>query len=595
MLTLSSGISGPDSVATDAAGDVFVANAGILDNFGDSTVEEFSPAGALLWTQTLSSGISDPVSVATDAAGDVFVANQGNYTVEEFSAAGALLRTLSSGINDPVSVATDAAGDVFVANQGNNTVEEFDAGTTVAATSPITLGGFTTYSAILDTAMIAPFEAVIVSDSIPYDQVSATISFAAANGTLSGSSLSAGVVSGGTATYSLSATTAAALQAELGALRFTPTQGAGGATVTTAFDVTVSDVTVSDVTASPPTTPSATLSSGIDNPNSVATDAAGNVFVANQGNNTVEEFSAAGALVRTLSNGISGPDSVATDAAGDVFVANYLNSTVEEFSSAGALVQTLSSGISIPFSVATDAAGDVFVANAGNNTVDNTTAVNVSIAPTITGTVANQATTSEAPISPFAGVTIGDTNAGATDMLTIELFGPGKLADVATSGDLTKLSLKQGPGLPTSAYSLSTLSGSPDTITSELDALVFTPVNGTPNTSVTTGFTLIDDSSAGTEATDATTTVIDTDPALPTIMGTVAGQATTSEATVMPFAGVTIGDTNAGATDMLTIELFGPGKLADVATPGDLTKLSLKQGSEVADLGLLFEHFERLP
>jgi hypothetical protein len=752
--TLSSGIDEPESVATDAAGDVFVAN------FGNSTVEEFSPAGVRV--QTLSSGIAGPRSVATDAAGDVFVANKGNNTLEEFSPTGALVRTLSSGIRAPNSVATDAAGDVFVANAGNNTVEEFapigvttvsDASTNVAATSPITLSGFTTNGVFSDTAMIAPFDAVIVSDTIPYDQVSATIAFVAANGTLSGSSLSAGVVSGGTVTYSLSATTAAALQAELRTLTFTPTQGADGATVTTAFDLTVSDVT-----ASPPTTPSATLSSGISNPASVATDAAGDVFVANEGNNTVEEFSPAGAVVRTLSSGISEPDSVATDAAGDVFVANlgsntveefssagalvqtlssgvnfpesvatdaagdvfvanFVNSTVEEFSPAGALVQTLSSGISEPVSVATDVAGDVFVANQGSNAVeefsaagallrtlssgisvpvsvatdaagdvfvanqgsnavkefsaagallrtlssgistpqslatdaagdvfvanqgsnaveefsaagalvqtlsggisgpqsvatdaagdvfvgnrgnntveefapigvttisDNTTTVNVSnsaVAPTIAGTKSGQTTTSEAPISPFSGVTIGDANAGATDTLTIELFGPGKLADVATPGDLTRIKVVGGGGSPTSAYSLSTLSGSPDTITSELDALVFAPVNGTPNTSVATGFTLIDDSSAGTEATDATTTVIDSDPALPTIMGTVANQATTSEATVMPFAGVTIGDTNAGAADTLTIQLFGVGALADGATAGDLTELlSSKQG-----------------
>ena len=69
--------------------------------------------------------IDAPVSVATDAAGDVFVASMGNNTVEEFSSAGALVRTLSSGIDGPASLATDAGGDVFVANSIGNTVEEF--------------------------------------------------------------------------------------------------------------------------------------------------------------------------------------------------------------------------------------------------------------------------------------------------------------------------------------------------------------------------------------------------------------------------------------------------------------------------------------
>ena len=71
-----------------------------------------------------------------------------------------------------------------------------------------------------------------------------------------------------------------------------------------------------------------------------------------------------------MERGISGPVSVATDAAGDVFVANRGNNTAEEFPAEGGPVLTLSSGISGPVSVATDAAGDVFVANRGNNTVE---------------------------------------------------------------------------------------------------------------------------------------------------------------------------------------------------------------------------------
>jgi hypothetical protein len=51
--------------------------------------------------------------------------------------------------------------------------------------SPITLGGFTANGAISDAETIAPLGAATVSDSIPDHQASATISFTAANGTLS--------------------------------------------------------------------------------------------------------------------------------------------------------------------------------------------------------------------------------------------------------------------------------------------------------------------------------------------------------------------------------------------------------------------------
>jgi uncharacterized repeat protein (TIGR03803 family) len=104
-----------------------------------------------------------------------------------------------------------------------------------------------------------------------------------------------------------------------------------------------------------------------------------------------------------------------------------------------------------------------------------------SVAPTITGTKAGQTTTSQAPIDPFSGVTIGDINIGATDTLTITLSGAG--------GTLSGTGLSGSNG----TY---TLSGTASTITSELDALVFTPATGHANSSQTTSFKLSDVSSA---------------------------------------------------------------------------------------------------
>jgi hypothetical protein len=55
-------------------------------------------------------------------------------------------------------------------------------------------------------------------------------------------------------------------------------------------------------------------------------------------------------------------------------------------------------------------------------TVDTTTSVidtDPAGPPTIAGTVANQPTTSEAPVKPFSGVTVADADSGATDTLTI--------------------------------------------------------------------------------------------------------------------------------------------------------------------------------
>ena len=173
------------------------------------------------------------------------------------------------------------------------------------------------------------------------------------------------------------------------------------------------------------------------------------------------------------------------------------------------------------------------------------------LAPTISGTVGGQTTTSDAPVKPFAHATISHANAGATDMLTITLGGAG-----GTLADGTGFN-----SLGTVGGGVYTLSGTAAAITSELDALVFTPTAGTPNTSSTTTFTLSDQSSAGGPAVgDTTTSVTNSDPAVPpTIAGTVSGQATASEAPVRPFPHATVGDSNVGGTDTLTITLGGVG------------------------------------
>ena len=159
----------------------------------------------------------------------------------------------------------------------------------------------------------------------------------------------------------------------------------------------------------------------------------------------------------------------------------------------------------------------------------------MSAAPTIAGTLSEQTTTSGVPVDPFLAVTIDDANPGAVDTLTITLSNGagGTLADGTGFSSL----VSNGVGIYT-------LSGTASAITSELRALVFKPTTGQPNTTTTTTFALSDVSSASAAAAvDSTTTVIDSDAAVaPTIAGTVAGEATTSEATVDPFSGVTIGD-----------------------------------------------------
>ena len=96
--------------------------------------------------------MNGPQGVATDAAGDVYVVDTGNNRIQEFDSSGNWLRAFGADVggsgvdvctvaascqagsrgglggemNGPAGVATDAAGNVYVADAFNNRIEEFD-------------------------------------------------------------------------------------------------------------------------------------------------------------------------------------------------------------------------------------------------------------------------------------------------------------------------------------------------------------------------------------------------------------------------------------------------------------------------------------
>ena len=94
-------------------------------------------------------------------------------------------------------------------------------------------------------------------------------------------------------------------------------------------------------------------------------DSSGNLYVANQGNNTVSKFAPGSTTASaTYSAGLSGPGALAFDAGGNLYVANDFAGTVSKFAPGSTTASaTYTAGVSGPDALAIDVSGNLYVAN----------------------------------------------------------------------------------------------------------------------------------------------------------------------------------------------------------------------------------------
>jgi hypothetical protein len=107
---------------------------------------------------------------------------------------------------------------------------------------------------------------------------------------------------------------------------------------------------------------------GLAQPNALATDGKGNLYVA-CGDNTVSSYTMSG--TRNTSFGTSGwPYGVAVDGLGNVYVSHWTSGAVGKYTAAGALVNaSFITGLNGPTGLALDGKGNLYVANEGSGTI----------------------------------------------------------------------------------------------------------------------------------------------------------------------------------------------------------------------------------
>jgi sugar lactone lactonase YvrE len=149
--------------------------------------------------------------------------------------------------------------------------------------------------------------------------------------------------------------------------------GPQGVAVGSAGNVYIADTGNNAVEEWSPNTRQATplVVSGLNSPSAVAVDTLGNVYIADSGNHAIEEFSPSTFQFTTLVSGLSNPSGVAVDGQGNVYFSDTGNNAIDEWNSATQQVSMLvASGLNGPTGVAVDSLGNVYFADSNNNAVD---------------------------------------------------------------------------------------------------------------------------------------------------------------------------------------------------------------------------------
>jgi len=385
-VVIGSGFIAPDCIAVDAAGNIYVGDS------GNNTLKEIPVNGGPYIT--LSAGYNY-AGLVVDAYGNVYFVDPdyspGVFKIPAGGGApvgiGAGTLSANEGPYIPIGVALDASGNLFAAT--NEFVYEFPGGGGApimlldAAGSPVTNPGYgdsnssglegvaadvngNLYITNLTTVVeMQPVGGYSINRPLP-----AGLMFDNTAGTISGKPTAAGTATNYTVTaYNTYVTNSATINLKVN-LPASPTLSYNGPQTYTQGTVISTLAPTATGVASPGYNPTpVTIASGFNLPQGVATDAAGNVYVADQFNAVVDKIPAGGGSPVAVGSGFMRPSGVAVDGGGNVYVADTYNSAVYKVPAGGGSPITIGSGFNGPSGVAVDQYGNVFVADTYNNAV----------------------------------------------------------------------------------------------------------------------------------------------------------------------------------------------------------------------------------
>ena len=410
----------PDGVATDAAGNLYIADlgnnrirkvtaAGVISTLAGTNQNGYSGDGG----PATSAQLAIAWAVAVDPAGNVYIADSNRIRKVSLNGSIATIAgqrasgysgdggpAVNAQLDQPVAIAVDAAANLYIADTGNNRIRE------LAATGVITTlagDGTRNYSGDGGPAAKAQLynpEGLFAAPSGKlYFADYARIRMLTPGGniaTVAGDGIS------GYSTDGIPATGAHLSQPEGVALDaagnlYIADSGASNRIRKVTPDGTISTL-AGNGTAGYSGDGGPAVSAQLNDPEGVALDAAGNLYIADSANGCIRKVTPDGAISTVVGNGTPGfsgdggaatsaqlsyPRGVTVDTAGNLYIADFGNGRVRKVSPSGAINTIAGGGTNsassaagnplaavsvslVPQGVAVDSAGNVFIADFNN-------------------------------------------------------------------------------------------------------------------------------------------------------------------------------------------------------------------------------------
>ena len=413
----------PGHVAVDAVGNVYIADG------GSSRIRKVTPAGTITTVAgngqrgysgdggPATAASLSPAGVAVDAAGNLYIADYGNSRIRKVTPAGTITTVAGNGqqgysgdggpataasLMSPAGVAVDAAGNLYIADTDNSRIRKVTPAGTITTVAGNGQPGYSGDGGPATAAsLLAPCGVAVDATGSLYiaDELGGLIRKVTSGGTIT--------TVAGNGRYGYSGDGGPATGAMLG--------DPGGVTVDAAGNLYIADSANSRIRKVIPAGTITTVAgngqycyggdggpataASLATPIGVAVDAAGNLYMADSGNQRIRKISPDGTITTVAGNGqggysgdggpataasLNGPSGVAVDAAGNLYISDSYNGRIRKVATSGTITTVAGGGrygypgdggpataasLYYPVGVAVDAVGNVYIADRDNHRI----------------------------------------------------------------------------------------------------------------------------------------------------------------------------------------------------------------------------------